>query len=89
MIEIDRLVLRLGRLGDQLVGRRLVEAELPLDDGVQLVALDIGDVAVDGGGMNEQRGRREAVVVMIEVDRMLAAFRYLGQKLAKAIEHAP
>ena len=78
MIEIDRLVLRFGRLVDQLVGRRLVEAELPLDDGVQLLALDTGDVAVDGGGMHEQRRRRVAVVVVIEVDRVLAAFRYLG-----------
>jgi hypothetical protein len=37
--------------------------------------------------MHEQRGRREAVIVMIEVDRMLAALRYFGQKFAKAIEH--
>src|SRR5262249_57108791 len=88
MIEIDRLVLGLGRLGHQLVRRRLVEAELLLDDGVQLLMLDVGNVAVDGGGVDEQRGRRQAIVVVLEADRMLAAFRRLGQKFAKAIEHA-
>src|SRR5262249_37087475 len=76
------------RLGDQLVRRRLVEVELPLDDGVQLVALGVGNVAVDGSGMHKQRRRREAIVVVLEADRMLAAFRRLGQKSAKAIEHA-
>ena len=89
MIEIDRLVLGLGRLGDQLVRRRLVEVELPLDDGVQLVALGVRNVAVDGGGMHEQRRRREAIVVVLEADRMRAVIRCLGQKFAKAIEHPP
>ncbi len=77
----------LGRLGDQFVGRRLVERELLFDDGVQLLALGIGDITVDGGGMDEQRHRREAIVVMREVGRMLVAFRHLGQKLAKARKH--
>jgi len=88
MIEIYCVVLGLRRLGHQLIRRRLVEAELPLDDGVQLLALDVGNVAVDRGGMHEQRGRRQAIVVVLEADRMRAAFRRLGQKFAKAIEHA-
>jgi hypothetical protein len=88
MIKIDRLVLGLGRLAHQFVRRRLVEAELLLDDGVQLVALEVGNVAVDGGGMHKQRGRRQAIVVVLEADRMRAAFRRLGQKSAKTIEHA-
>jgi len=87
MIEIDRFILGLGRLGDELVGRRFVELELLFDQDAQLAALGVGDVAVDGGGMDEQRRRGEAVVVMLEVGGMLVAVRHLGQKLAEALEH--
>ena len=88
MKEIDRLLLGLGRLGNELVRGRFVETECALDDGVQLGALGIGDVAVDGGGMDQQRCRRQAIVVVLEVNRMLAAVRHLGEKPAKACKHA-
>src|SRR5262249_25615239 len=57
------------------------------DDGVQLVALGLGDVAVDGSRMDEQCCRSEAIVVVAEMTRMLIALRYLGHKPAKALEH--
>jgi hypothetical protein len=46
-------MLRRSRFRHQFVRRLLVEPELPLDDGVQLLALDIGNRSVDGGGMNQ------------------------------------
>ena len=55
---------------------------------MQLRPLDIVDGAVDAGGMDEQRCGREAIIVVLEVDRMLVALRHVGQKLAKAFEHA-
>jgi len=42
-------MLRRSRFRHQFVRRLLVEPELPLDDGVQLLALDIGNRSVDGG----------------------------------------
>ncbi len=50
-----------------------------------LVALEIGHVAVNLGGVDEQRSRRETIVIVLEVGRMLAD---LGQEFAKAFEHA-
>ena len=76
-----------GPLGQKLVGRSLVETELPLDNGMQLVALEIGHVAVDRGGVNKQRRRRETIVMVLEMGRMLAVFRDLGQEFAKVFEH--
>src|SRR5215475_831824 len=87
MIEIHRLVFGRRRLGDEFVRRRLVELEMLPDDGVQLVALGLGDVAVDGSRMDEQCCRSEAIVVVAEMTRMLIALRYLGHKPAKALEH--
>ena len=55
MVEIDRLALGLGPLGQKFVSGRVVETEFPLDNGMQLVALEIGHVAVDRGGVNKQR----------------------------------
>ncbi len=67
VIEVDRLVLGFGRLGDQNIGGGVVEVETPLDDGMKLVPLGLREVAVDRRGMNEQRGGREPVVVLREV----------------------
>src|SRR4029453_17822841 len=86
-IEVDRLVLGLGGLGEQFVGGGVVETELPLDDGVQLVALRRGHITVDGGGVDQQRRRSEAIVVVLEMGRMLLALGNVGQKSAKAFEH--
>src|SRR5207248_2170294 len=87
VIEIHGLVLGRSRLGDQFIRRRLVELKLLLDDRMQLVALGVGNVAVDRSRMNEQRCRSEAVVAVVEPSRMLLAFRHFGQKFAKALEH--
>jgi hypothetical protein len=65
-----------------------LQTELPLDNGMQLVALEIGHVAVDRGGVNKQRHRRETIVIVLEMDRMLTVFGDLGQEFAKVFEHA-
>jgi hypothetical protein len=87
MIEIDRLLLGSGRLGNQFLGGSLVEAELPLDDGVQFFALPRRNVTVDAGRVDEQRSRGETIVVMAEMGRMLVALRDVREKPAKAFEH--
>jgi hypothetical protein len=43
--------------------------------------------AVDRGGVNEQRCRRETIVILPKVDRMIAAFGDLAQEFAKGFEH--
>ena len=87
MIEIDRLVLGRGRFRDQFARHLLVETELPLDKRVQPGALDVGNRAVDGGGVDEQRRCRKAIVVVLEMGRTLLALRDVGQESAKAFEH--
>src|SRR5262245_56431554 len=87
VVEVDRLVLGLGRLGDQLVGGRVVETEPPLDDGMQLVTLDVRDIAVDRGGVHQQGRRGETIIVGLEAGRMLAALRDVGQEISEGFEH--
>ena len=55
---------------------------------MQLGALDVGYVAVDRGRMDEHRRRREPIIVGLEVDRLLATVRDVGEKSTKALEHA-
>ena len=76
-----------GRFGDQFVRHLLVEAESPLDERVQLGALHVGNRAVDGGGVDEQRRCRKAIIVVLEMGRTLLALRDVGQESAKAFEH--
>src|SRR3989442_14736638 len=87
MIDIDRLLLGLGGLGHKLVGRRVIKLEATLDDRVQLAALDLRYVAVDRGGMDEQRRRRQTIVVVFEPARMLVAAGQLGHELLEGFEH--
>src|SRR5712691_301218 len=87
VIEIDCLVLGLGGVEDQLVGRRFIEAEPPLDDGVQLVALDVRHGAVDHDRVHQERGSGETIVVGLEAARMLAALGDIGQEFSKNLEH--
>src|SRR5262249_20621414 len=87
MIEVDGFVLGLRCLDEQFVGPRLVEIELLLDENVQFIALDVRNVAVDGGGMHEQRRCRQAIVVVPEMGGMLLAFRHFGEKFAESLEH--
>jgi hypothetical protein len=42
---------------------------------MQLVALEIGHIAVDRGGVNKQRHRRETIVIVLEIDPMLTLRR--------------
>ena len=72
-----------GRFRDQFVRQLLVEAELPLDERVQLGALHVGNRAVDRGGVDEQRRCRKAIIVVLEMGRRLLALRDVGQNLRK------
>ena len=87
MIEIDRLVLGRGRFRGQFARHLLVEAESPLDERVQLGALHVGNRAVDGGSVDEQRRCRKAIIVVLEMGRTLLALRDVGLESAKAFEH--
>ena len=58
MIEIDRLVLSLGRFGDELVSRLVIKRETLLDDAVKLVALALLHFSIDRRGVDQQCGCR-------------------------------
>ena len=74
MIEIDRLALGRGRLGDQLVGRGLVELEARLEDRMQLVALDVGERRRRWSPTcTSSAAAAQAIVVLVE--RLLGACR--------------
>src|SRR5215467_13110587 len=87
MIEVDRFLFRLGRLGDEGVSRRVVEAEAALENRVQAVALDLRHAAVDHDGMHAEGGRREPVVSLLESARMLIAATELRDELLEGLEH--
>ena len=82
MIEIDCLVL--GHCGavDQFIGQLVVEVEATLHDRMQLVALARRHVAVDAGGVHQQRHRREAIVVVGKLARMLVAFNKFSNEIS-------
>ena len=66
MIEIDRLALDQRGRGDQLVGGAGIELEAGFDQAVQLALLDRGGLAVERDDVDQQRGRREPVVGLVE-----------------------
>src|SRR5262249_10228958 len=88
MIEVDGFMLG-GRSGfDQLVGCGVIEIEALLEQIMQHLAFGRRYVAVDCGGMNEQRGSRQAVVIVIETAWVLIAAGELGNKILERFEHA-
>jgi hypothetical protein len=89
MIEVDGFMLGLRGLRKQRICLRFIEIEVPLYDVMQGCALDIGDVAVDLRSMHQQRSGRQSVIVRLELRRMLAALRDVGEEFAKTIKHEP
>jgi len=87
MIKIDGLVLGFGGFHDQRIRFRLVKVEAFFDDGMQLVTLHIGNAAVDTGDMNQERRRRQPVIIEREMGGLLAAARNLIQEFAEAFKH--
>ena len=87
MIEIDRLELGFGRFGDQLVGRLVTEREMLLDDTVQLVALAWRDLAIDRGGVHQQCGGRQAIIVVGKLARMFFAVDKFGNEGLQRFKH--
>ena len=68
------------RLVDQLIGRGIVETEALLDHGMELVTLARRHLAVDCGGVNQQRRCREPVIVVRKLARMLPAVNKIGDE---------
>src|SRR5262249_26207359 len=87
MIEVDRFLFGLGRLGDEGASPRVVEAEAALQDRMQAAALDLRHAAIDHGGMHEEGGRRQPIVALLESARMLVAATELGDELLESLEH--
>ncbi len=87
MIKVDGFVLGLRRLLDQLGGRGVVEIEALLDHGVELVALGLRHLAVDRRAMHQKRRRRQPVIVLAELARMLAAVDEFGDEMLERFEH--
>ena len=78
MIKVDRLAVGRACRIDQLDGGRLVEIEALLEQGMQLAALDLRHVAVDGGDMDQQRRRGEPIIVLLEMILPLRAAGEVG-----------
>jgi hypothetical protein len=89
MIEVDGFMLGLRGLRKQGICLRFIEIEVALYDLMQGCALDIGDVAVDLRSMHQQRSGRQSVIVRLELRRMLAALRDVGEEFAKTFKHEP
>ena len=87
MIEIDRLVVVLRRLGDQLVGRGGVEPVLRLEDGLQLATLGVGKLAVEGGDMHQQRRGGAAKIVLGELMLSFPSVDQLGEEFLELGKH--
>jgi hypothetical protein len=85
--EIDRLLLGFGGLGDQFVGRGIVQVKALLDQAMQFGALCVGDRAIDGGRVHQQGRGGQAVIVILEMAGMLAAFAQVGNQFPQRIEH--
>ncbi len=86
VIKIDGLLVGGGGLRDQLVGRGIIEFEALLQQALQLVAFGIGHLAVDRGGMDQQRGRGEAQVMIAEALGRLLAAREIGDEAPDGVE---
>ena len=54
---------------------------------MQLVALYVGDIAVDRGGVHQQRRRGETIIVGLEAGRILPPCETSDRKFLKAFEH--
>ena len=87
MIKVDRLVLGRGGLGDQLVGRDIVERETLFDHGVELVALAWQHFAVDRRGVHQHGGGRQPVIVLGELIGMFLAVGEFGNEAFERFEH--
>src|SRR5262249_60834122 len=87
MIEVDRLVLGLGCLGDELVGRLFIQRETLLDDVVELVALALRDFAIDRRGVNQQGGGRHTVIIIGKLARLLLSRAYIRMERMEQLKH--
>ncbi len=66
---------------------RLVETEPQHDDGDKAVALDLRHLAVDHGGVDQKRDRRQTVVAGLEPALILLANGQIGQKPFERLQH--
>ena len=54
---------------------------------MQAVLLDVGNLPVDHGGMDQQRRGGQPVVVVIETALILVAGRKVGEELFECLQH--
>src|SRR5205823_3809212 len=89
VIKIDCLLLGLRGFGQEAVRIEVIEPEPPLDHCVQRVALDVRYGAVNGRGMDQERGSGEPVIVVVELARMLVAAAEFRHEPSEALKHLP
>src|SRR5215471_4128595 len=88
MVEVDGIAISRDGGVNQRGGGRIVKGKPVFEQGVQFVALDARHVSIDGGDVNQQRGRREPVIVIREMRLLLGTAREIGKKLLERFEHA-
>ncbi len=80
MIEIDCLVVGGGALRDQLAGGGIVELEALLQQTLQLATLGIRHGAVNRRGMDQERGRGDAKIMVAQPAGLFFAAREIGDE---------
>src|SRR4051812_20083208 len=87
MKKIDGLVVRRRGLFDEFARRVVVELETLLQQALQLVALDSGNITIDRRGMDQQRRGGNAQVAVAETTGRLIAAREVGDEILDGVEH--
>jgi hypothetical protein len=88
VIEIDRLAFDQRCRRDQLIGGAAIESEAALDQAVQLALLALGRLAVERDHMDQKRGGRQLVAVVVEGALAISMGRHnIGNELAQSVEH--
>lgn len=87
MVEIDRLALGLVPSARSSSVVALSRPNCRLTTACSWSRSRSDMLPVDRGGVNKQRRRRETIVMVLEMGRMLAVFGDLGQEFAKVFEH--
>src|SRR6185312_11942664 len=87
VVEVHGLLLCPGAHVDQFGGRGIVEPEMALEPAVELVAFGRVDPAIDGGGMDQQRGGSQPIIVLRKAVWMLVAAGEVGDEILQQIQH--
>ena len=83
MVEIDGFLLGECAHVDQFDGGGVVEPKMALEHGMEFLPLGLAHCAVDGGGVDQERGGGEAIVVLREPSRRLSAAGQFRDKITQ------